>query len=187
MNDDDLDQDPEESALIFERSTPGWWRVSGDFPQIYVGSRVNDRGRVVITCVLVAPKGREVGTADLRRIPLGRVATHLNLSRGREWAELAPQEIDVLRQLEDAADEGPGQFREPSVRRERIRRPPRQDSDAFYREVATAYRSYAARGNKPAVEIASEAAVPVATARRWINLARRRGHLGPGQRGRVTG
>ncbi len=187
MNDDDLRQDPDESALIFERSTPGWWRVSGDFPQIYVGSWVNDRDRVAITCVLVAPEGRELGTADLRRIPLGRVVTYVNRPRGREWAEQAPPEIDVLRQLEDAADEGPGQFREPSVRRKRLRRPPRQGSDAFYGEVAKAYRSYAARGNKPAVEIASEAAVPVATARRWINEARRRGHLDPGQRGRATG
>lgn len=58
-------------------------------------------------------------------------------------------------------------------------------TDAFYQQVARAYRQYAEESRAPAAAIADEAEVPVRTVHRWIAEARRRGHLPEGRRGRV--
>jgi hypothetical protein len=192
MNDGELTEaeinaDPEATAMILERSQPGWWRVSGPFAQMYVRCRLDESGGVVIAAVVVAPEGQQISTLDLRRLPLGRILAALNHPRNRDWASAGPAGIDVIRQLEEAADEGPVASDSAGDRREALTRPPRSGDDDFYRNVAEAYRFYVLRSNKPAVEIAAEASVPVATARRWIVEARRRGHLDPGHRGRITG
>jgi hypothetical protein len=66
-----------------------------------------------------------------------------------------------------------------------IPRPDGVDPDTFYRRVAEVYRAVSAETNRPAVVIAESSGVPVATVRRWINEARRREFLPPGQRGRA--
>jgi len=48
-----------------------------------------------------------------------------------------------------------------------LTRPGPSSNEDFYTEVVAAYRHYVQHSNKPAVEIAAEAGVPVATARRW--------------------
>lgn len=185
MADNEWAHDPEERALGFERSRPGWWLVTGDFPELFVRARLNDNGRAVIVCMVLAGEDREPNSTDLRRIPLARITAHLNAGRNRSWAEDAP-EIDFLADLRKGLAE-PAQLPPTPKRPHELQRPPSQGSDEFYRQVADVYRYYAEYSYKPATEIAAEADVPVATARRWINEARKRGHLGPGQRGRATG
>ena len=67
-----------------------------------------------------------------------------------------------------------------------LRRPDGTDPDGYYRTVAAAYTAAVRRGDAPAPALATEAGVPLATARGWIQEARRRGSLPPGRRG-VTG
>jgi hypothetical protein len=68
--------------------------------------------------------------------------------------------------------------------RKRLKVPAGAKSDGFYRQVASVYGALAATSNRPAVELAEANGVPVTTAHRWINEARRRGFLPPGQKGR---
>lgn len=51
------------------------------------------------------------------------------------------------------------------------------DPEAFYEQVARAYRDYLLQTSRVAPRIASEAGVAVTTAHRWIREARRRGLL----------
>lgn len=57
--------------------------------------------------------------------------------------------------------------------------------DAFYVAVAAVYRRHAATSPRPVVDLARDNAVPVTTAQRWVNEARRRGILAPGRPGRA--
>lgn len=66
-----------------------------------------------------------------------------------------------------------------------ITRPDGSDPEAFYRNVATAYRQYATGTKAPAKAIADEAGVPVTTVHRWVREARQRGFLPHGRRGKV--
>lgn len=67
-------------------------------------------------------------------------------------------------------------------RRSPLTRPDGKDPDQFYRRVAQAYGDAEAQRRSPAVAIAAEAGVPLATARGWIRESRRRGSLAPGRR-----
>jgi hypothetical protein len=64
-------------------------------------------------------------------------------------------------------------------------RPDGTDPDGFSAKVAAAYREYAPQTRAPALKIADEAGVPVATVRSWIREARRRGKLPQGRKGRA--
>ncbi len=66
-----------------------------------------------------------------------------------------------------------------------LTRPDGSNPEAFYGRVAARYQVLVRRTAKPAVEMAEEAGVPVATARRWINEARRRQLLPAGRQGRA--
>lgn len=67
-------------------------------------------------------------------------------------------------------------------RRAPLTRPDGKDPDQFYRRVAQAFGDAEAVRQSPALAIATEAGVPLATARGWIREARRRGALAPGRR-----
>lgn len=59
--------------------------------------------------------------------------------------------------------------------------------DEFYARVADAYRIFAARGDgRPTSTIAEASGVQKNTAARWVHEARRRGHLPPTTKGRVS-
>lgn len=177
--------DPEPWA-IFERSKPGWYRATGDFPDLYIGCGIDDHGAVIITRLVVLGQGTTLNSKDLRRIPLRRLEVAVNAPNRRGWAGSAPQGLDPLRELEEVLDQGPEHYAVTPLRT-RLARPKKSEiDDDFYRQVAVAYRHYVQLSNKPAVEIALEAGVPIPTARRWINSARQRGHLSPGERGRAT-
>lgn len=58
-------------------------------------------------------------------------------------------------------------------------------SDDFLRGVARAYAAARTRGEKPNVSIAEQASYPVKSVQRWVYLARQRGIMPRGQRGKV--
>lgn len=70
-------------------------------------------------------------------------------------------------------------------RRAPLQRPDGLDPNFFYRQVAEAYTDTLRRTSSIAPALAEEAGVPVATVRRWIQEARRRGFLAPARRGRA--
>jgi hypothetical protein len=67
-----------------------------------------------------------------------------------------------------------------------LTRPDGSNPDAFYSQVADAYRDVAQTNHrKVAVVLAEEADVPVGTVHRWILESRRRGFLPSARQGRA--
>ncbi|MGI8792397.1 MAG: hypothetical protein ACR2H3_04375 [Acidimicrobiales bacterium] len=56
--------------------------------------------------------------------------------------------------------------------------------DDFYADVAAVYRELAQVSRSPAGDIADANRVPVTTAHRWVKVARQRGFLEPGHKGK---
>jgi hypothetical protein len=104
-----------------------------------------------------------------------------------DFGELGGPVNPSTEMLEGRAAQAPASLELPEVAdtRESLTRPDGSDPAGFYVRVAQAYREYAPRNRAPAVEIAKEAGVPVATARSWIREARRRGALPPGHQGKA--
>lgn len=185
MGDPAAEDDPEPWA-IFERSSPGWFRIridAGNAAEVYVGAAIGVDGKPVITGVAIL--GAQLGPSDLRQIPLGRIQAALTAPHRLDWIRTASGSPSALRNLQEAAGWTPEPVSETDRLRPRLTRPDRSDPPAFYGQVALAYRDYIAHGTRPAIAIADEASVPVATARRWINHARELGLLEKGQRGRA--
>lgn len=95
--------------------------------------------------------------------------TEPTLAELRSFAEDAPADLPVIKQAERPA----------------LTRPDGTDPDGFAQRVADAYREYVMQTRSPALKIAEEAGVPVATVRSWIREARRRGKLPEGRKGRA--
>jgi hypothetical protein len=92
----------------------------------------------------------------------------------------------TLAELRDLARDAPDELHAPpTAERPRLTRPDGTDPDGFSSRVADAYREYATQTRAPAIRIAEEAGVPVATARSWIREARRRGKLPQGRKGKA--
>jgi hypothetical protein len=66
-----------------------------------------------------------------------------------------------------------------------LNRPDGSDPDAFYEQVAEAYRDVIRTTPKVAKVLADEAGVPVGTVHRWVMEARRRGFLPAARQGRA--
>jgi hypothetical protein len=149
--------------------------------------------------------GPEITASDLQEVPVRNLDLYLNLGRGvsphsslqtlDEIATLrhrgpmvyepaAPGE--TIEQLEARVAQAADAMPQPAVStRKRLTRPDGTDPDAFYRQVAQAYREYAPETRAPAVAIAKEAGVPAGTAQGWVREARRRGFLPPGRKGKA--
>ncbi len=164
----------------------GWIAVLGEgaAPEYYVRCADDGRGGVTIVQFLLAARSR-VTAAMLRDVPIGRIEATINgdpvlVAAARAGAAEVDPLVDRLRNGEV-----------PSYKAEVIRAtqplssPDRSDPAAFYAQVAARYRLMVRSTSKPAVAMAEEAGVPVATARRWINEARRRGELPAGRQGRA--
>ncbi|HUZ52660.1 MAG TPA: hypothetical protein VMU94_09025 [Streptosporangiaceae bacterium] len=160
-------------------------------------------GRVVVDAVYI--HGPEITATTLQGIPVSYLLLAANLMSGvgaalfdivtwLKYSALGPPVHEEpaagepsLAELRAWAEGAPGEL-SPLVERagrDPLTRPDGTDPDGFSARVAKAYREYAMHTRAPAVEIAREAAVPVATARSWIREARRRGHLPQGQRGKA--
>ena len=166
----------------------GVWLMAGggDLPlDVYFRCGINEAGRLYVRAMHVDAT-LPVTAATLRQIPIGRLEAAINArpplrelaleSAGKaQQASTGPQRSSAGDPIPIAAD--------PS--REPLTRPDGTNPEEFYARVTQAYLDLVAHTNRPAVEIADEAQVPVATARRWIHEARRRGALPHGHQGRA--
>ena len=163
----------------------GWVRARSreDGDTIWVRYTLAEQGRLVPVALHV-DYGRPLDADTLRRLPLVAITAIVNLHGVRERiaALLDAAAPDLLGQAPYPVEPVPTVERRASAR---LTVPAgRSKGDDFYRQVAAAYSYLAARGNRPAVELAEANGVPLTTAHRWVKEARRRGFLPPGQKGR---
>lgn len=172
------------TRTTYAPSAPGWIRVTpydGD-AEYLVRCAEQASGRLVVVQVLIKTTAG-VSSATLRDVPVGRIETTIN----------AEAELAAHARLDGEADEllarlwqtPPRWIIRQNVKGEPLERPDGSDPEAFYGRVAERYRALVRDTSKPAMAIAEEANVPPATARRWINEARRRGLLPAGRQGRA--
>ena len=145
--------------------------------------------------------GPDLTASIMQRVPVSHVELVMNLGAMTDLEELKtvvkyfgfgyPIRPDfpelTLADLAKQAEGAPREFRmiETGADRPKLTRPDGTDPDGFYARVAVAYVEYAPQTRAPAVAIASEAEVPVATARSWVRESRRRGKLPPGRKGKA--
>lgn len=185
-----------------------WWSLSRpDGGGVHI--RLTDEDRWTVTDVYV--HGRALTASDLQAVPLTELDLTVNLTdqfgnfdpwtiadaynemaNAQGWGDvvLAGEPDDnkelTLSELRQLAVNAPDVLHAPPIPdRPRLTRPDGTDPDGFSARVAAAYREYAPKTRAPAVEIANEAGVPVATARSWIREARRRGKLPQGRKGKA--
>jgi hypothetical protein len=151
-----------------------------------------DRGEIV----QLAISGRNLAgtdpatdvTADrLRSVPVARIETLANTSpEFRPHVNGTPQ--NTMGQAFDAFRQESNRYILAKARRKHrkpLTRPDGSNPDAFYKQVAEAYRDVVRNDRKVAVALAKEADVPVGTVHRWILEARRRGFLPSARQGRA--
>jgi hypothetical protein len=137
--------------------------------------------------VRLTVEGRNLTADKLRTIPLGHIEAA---------AKANPDFSPHIEGQQDPIGEGFDVIRQQAnghilakayrhKRHEPLSRPDGSDPDAFYREVAEAYRDVIQDHRNVAVVLAKEANVPVGTVHRWIVEARRRGFLPAARVGRA--
>ncbi|GAA4664048.1 helix-turn-helix domain-containing protein [Amycolatopsis dongchuanensis] len=165
------------------------WKTIGDPPEgadgVHVRYTKDASGRWVVTGLYV--HGPALTGETLRALRLARWEAHQNKPGAIDpgdaddddltLGQLRNRSADVAELMRERADHV-----KPTMRGG-LGRP--DGTDAFYEEVARAYKQYAEESRAPAAAIARETGVPVRTVHRWISEARRRGHLPAGRRGRV--
>lgn len=192
---------PEERAAIKELGEPplvAWWSLR--LPNgggIHMGVQDSGDGDKpwVVTDVYVHSDAISGGL--MQSVPVGQLDLIMNLVGGFDPDTIAeaanslgqhviadPEDEPSLSQMRAWAESSPEGLPNPEdASRPRLERPDGSDPESFYALVAAAYREYALQTRAPAVQIAAEAGVPVATARSWVREARRRGKLPQGHRG----
>jgi hypothetical protein len=175
---------------------PGWvlWSraVGGTTEGVLVyahlfAEKEGDRGEITRMVV----EGRNLSTDKLRSIPLGHIEALANANpefrpyingeaQGQMGERLNAFQQDANRQMLAQA-----RRKAQKATRRPLTRPDGSNPDAFYREVAEAYRDVIKDTNKVAKVLAEEANVPVGTVHRWILEARRRGFLPQARQGRA--
>lgn len=199
MSDEHQDYEPWGVAPELPLSPPGgmWWSLSrpgGGGIHIRVA---DNEARWVITDVYVHGDG--ITASELQAVPLTQLDLAMNLLGAADPRVMAraasdlgqavladPEREPSLASLRERAEGAPAGLPAPSGGpRVKLTRPDGTDPDGFAARVAAAYREYAPQTRAPALMIAEEAGVPVATARSWIREARRRGKLPQGHRGRA--
>jgi hypothetical protein len=172
----------------------GWLRVAWpDRPghRVLVLTAEQDGRRVVRDLVMRSLE--RVSSTDLKGLPIGWLEGVINIEENARAlaAEtddanrlgLALTEVELL--VQEMTSKPAGHVAAGRPKRPPLKRPDGQDPDFFYRGVAEAYTDTLRRTSAIAPALAEEAGVPVATVRRWIQEARRRGFLPPARRGRA--
>ncbi|MFF0746571.1 hypothetical protein ACFYVL_39900 [Streptomyces sp. NPDC004111] len=165
----------------------GWVCYSTETPGLFAFARLvlDSRGQFVVRDLVVSAEDRMSATG-LQSVKVGQIEREVNA-----WPEPLREALTKAPTTRDGFVES---FRVGMVRkgeslstkieqgsRPKLTRPGKDDPDGFYKLVARAHREAAAQTARPAPVLAEEAGVPVATVRRWIAEARRRGHLPPGR------
>lgn len=149
-----------------------WRRADGSGGEVVARFRLRTAERWYIAWLQVSLPT----TALLRDVPLAKIETAANADPEiREWIEKGSSPETIERAHREAST------------RPRLERPEsHQLDDGFFALVGAAYTAAAAAGLAPAKTLADESETPQGTVNRWIAEARRRGHLPPGEPGRVT-
>ena len=194
----------EDGWVLWSRFVGGTTEGVMVYAQLYA-EKEGARSEVVQLVICGRDLAATAGTTDLtsdklRSIPVARIETLANTDPDfRPHVAGAPQlaiseAFDQFRRhatqimMNEAhrkaneADEADGKARK---RRQLLSRPDGSNPEAFYQQVAEAYRDVLQANRKVAVVLAEEANVPVGTAHRWILEARRRGFLPPARQGRA--
>jgi hypothetical protein len=175
----------EDGWVLWSRSVPGTTEGLMVYAHLYA-EKEGARGEIVGLAV----RGRNLTTDKLRSIPLAHIETLANTNPdfsphiegteqhpiGKTFDQVGQQANKVL------INEAYRKAREP---RTPLSRPDGSDPDAFYRQVAEAYRDVVQATPKVAKALAKEADVPVGTVHRWVLESRRRGFLPPARQGRA--
>jgi hypothetical protein len=136
--------------------------------------------------VRLTVEGRNLTADKLRTIPLGHIEAAAKANpdfsphiEGQQ--DPIGEGFDVIRRQAN------GHILAKARRKARkpLTRPDGSNPDAFYQQVAGAYRDVIQDHRNVAVVLAKEADVPVGTVHRWIVEARRRGFLPAARVGRV--
>ena len=91
-----------------------------------------------------------------------------------------------VKRLDDVPDEVLAEERDAAFSLAKLNVPAAKPfGDDFYRAVADAYSALSEWTRKPAAEIADRTGVDVVRVHKWIRVARQRGYLGAGRRGKV--
>ncbi|MEU4405032.1 hypothetical protein AB0F88_10935 [Streptosporangium sp. NPDC023963] len=167
-----------------------WVSYATDTPGLYLMARFvpDERGELVVRdLVLSAKDDRRITAADLRGIKVSAIEGQANAPAflSQHLREKAQPEDEYIAKLRVALAEVPEEKRAAKRPKIELTRPDGQDPEGFYQQVADAYRLAMAETTKPAMRLADVAGVPVGTARRWINEARKRGFLPKGKPGRA--
>jgi hypothetical protein len=194
----------EDGWVLWSRSVPGTTQGVMVYAQLYA-EKEGARSEIIQLVIC----GRDLAATDhttdlttdkLRSIPVAHIETLANTNPDfRPHLAGTPQlpiseAFDRFRHhasqimLNEAhrkakeADEADRKAREP---RQPLARPDGSNPDAFYQQVAEAYRDVLQTNRKVAKALADEANVPVGTVHRWVLEARRRGFLPPARQGRA--
>jgi hypothetical protein len=154
-----------------------------------------DRGQIVQLAIsgrnlAGTDPGTDVTTDRLRSVPVAHIETLANTNPDfRPHVSGTPQLpiSEAFNQFQQQANRimMNAAQRKAYPPRKPLTRPDGSDPDAFYRQVADAYREVLQTNRKVAVVLAEEAKVPVGTVHRWVLEARRRGFLLPARQGRA--
>ncbi|MET7431974.1 hypothetical protein ABZT16_23775 [Streptomyces flaveolus] len=172
----------------------GWLRVTWpDQPGVRLLALTAEKnGRRVVDQLVIRGADR-VDSATLKSIPIGWLEGVINIDQNaRALAaeaesstrlDLALAEVELL--VDEMTAKRTTAAPKSGSKREPLQRPTGTDPNFFYRQVAEAYNDVLRTTSVIAPVLAEEAGVPVATVRRWIQEARRRGFLPPARQGRA--
>jgi hypothetical protein len=172
----------EDGWVLWSRGTGGTTDGLMVYAYLYA-EKEGDRPEIV----QLAVTGRNLTTDRLRSIPLGHIEALANTN-----PEFSPH---VAGRPQNTMGQAFDEFRQESNRyimakarrkpRKPLTRPDGSNPDAFYQQVADAYRDVVQKNRKVAMALAEEANVPVGTVHRWVLEARRRGFLPSARQGRA--
>lgn len=171
----------------------GWLRIGRKrSPQSFLVRTEEQDGRRAITALIIRePTGIDSGTmkgisvSALQRIVNTEFVVSMLDERIPEDDRLTRVLTELWAVTAEMAATPASQLMGPRAERAPLERPDGSDPGAFYHQVAEAYRDTLRRTSRIAPVLAEEAGVPVATVRRWIQEARRRGYLPPARQGRA--
>jgi hypothetical protein len=181
----------EDGWVLWSRGTGGTTDGLMVYAQLWA-QKEGDRGQIF----QLAISGRNLAGTDpttdvttdrLRSIPVARIETLANTNPDfSPHVENTPQ--NTMGQAFDAFRQESNRYIMAKARRKHrkpLTRPDGTNPDAFYQQVADAYRDVVQKNRKVAIVLAEEANVPVGTVHRWILEARRRGFLPSARQGRA--
>jgi hypothetical protein len=185
-----------------------------DWPAVVYLQLVDRDGRLQPAGLFIEPVGEVMSTDLLREVPLGRIEAWANSEGDRVRARLAEPGPDLRRaarsftrrylgakhwlaDMQRAQVPGTGTRQAPLHELGEVEpvEPPdlgatldvpaaKPYPDRFYQEVAETFRRLAPWHRSPATVIAEDNAVPPSTSHRWVKIARQKGFLEPGRRGK---